>query len=413
MILAKIASSLVTDGTQCWTCPIFDELFDVISRAAGAAYYRMTSFAVIIFCVLLAFYILNVVWQNLKNQVPDPMFQKSLKPVLIRSLLALALLSSGLMFPKLISRITFEPTADITLLYAKTILPSDIKVDNSYTPITLSQDGMFNKELRDTMLELIKVSVSSFQVYINFGISIMDKGFSLSAVLHGIGGIIRHFIIFMIGLFLTYNFIKLFIKYSFCFMDIIFAMAMFAFFFPLSIIFFIFKDAENAPGWMKNLGADLGAGQIKKLINAIVSVASAILTYTIIMLVIKGFLDSNGTDAATMSSSVQSFYSFDLENSSAEEITLAGAIVLVYVIRYIADQIPQITQKILSVFGVKQEDSLSKEMGENVLTLTGVMLTNAKQGIKTIIKPEETLEKQKKETTESSEKDSSDKKDKK
>ena len=131
------------------------------------------------------------------------------------------------------------------------------------------------------------------------------------------------------------------------------------------------------------------------------------------MLVIKGFLDSNGTDAATMSSSVQSFYSFDLENSSAEEITLAGAIVLVYVIRYIADQIPQITQKILSVFGVKQEDSLSKEMGENVLTLTGVMLTNAKQGIKTIIKPEETLEKQKKETTESSEKDSSDKKDKK
>ena len=171
-------------------------------------------------------------------------------------------------------------------------------------------------------------------------------------------------------------------------MDIIVAMALFAFFFPLSLVFFIFKDASASPGWMKKLGGDLGSGQIKKLINAIVSISATILTYTIIMVIIKGFLDGNGVDAATLSNSTKSLFEFDLDNSSAMEITVAGAIVLVYVINYIAGEIPKVTSKIFEAFGVSQEDSLSKEMGENTWKLTEIAATQIKNLAKTVINPE-------------------------
>ena len=171
-------------------------------------------------------------------------------------------------------------------------------------------------------------------------------------------------------------------------MDIIFAMAMFAFFFPLSVVLFIFRGASDAPGWKKNLGSNLGGGQIKTLINAIVSVASTILTYTVIMLIIRGFLNSNGVDADSIRNSSESLFDFDLENSSAAQMTFAGAIVLVYVINYIANQVPKVTEKILSVFNVKQENGLSEEMGKNVLQLTNIVADKTKEFVKTIINPE-------------------------
>jgi predicted PurR-regulated permease PerM len=171
-------------------------------------------------------------------------------------------------------------------------------------------------------------------------------------------------------------------------MDIILAMAMFAFFFPLSLVFFIFKDASSAPGWMKKLGSDLGSGQIKKLVNAIISVAATILTYTIIMMIIGGFLRDSNIDPNSIQNSSESLFNFDLDNSTAMEITVAGTIVLVYVINYIADQIPNVTKKILDAFGVKQEDSLSKEMGENVLKLTNLVANEVKTLAKNVINPE-------------------------
>ena len=176
-------------------------------------------------------------------------------------------------------------------------------------------------------------------------------------------------------------------------MDIIFAMAMFAFFFPISLVLFAFKDASALPEWMKKLGGDLGSGQIKKLINAIVSVASAIMTYTVIMVIIKGFLDANGVDTTLLQSNPGELFDFDLENSSAMQITFVGSIVLVYVINYIADQIPQITKKIMDVFGVSQEDKLSKEMGENALALTGIVWDNTKKIFNAIANPESASDK--------------------
>lgn len=385
--MQELANSLIDSGTQCWACPVFDSLFAIISNTAAAAYQRLAMFSVIIFCILFAFYILNAVWENIKSGASDPFLQKSVKPVIIKSLVALSLLSAGLIVPRLISTVTFEPAAQITLQYSKSMLPSDYVVPDDYSAIKLSDDGFFNPQLRDTILKLIETSVSNFQVYIKIGIAIIDEAFSLEALI-GIGSLIRHIIICFIGIYLTYYFVKWFIIYSFCFMDIILAMALFAFFFPLSIIFFIFKDASAAPGWMKKLGSDLGSGQIKKLVNAIVSVGATILTYTIIMLIIRGFLDTNGVSIDSIQNTSESIFDFDLENSTAMQMTFAGAIVLVYVVNYIAGEIPKITEKILSTFGVSQEQALSKEMGENVWKLTNIVAEQTKNLAKTIINPE-------------------------
>ena len=390
----ELAESLISGAMQCWTCPIFDRLFEIISNAAGAAYQRLTVISVVIFVVLLGFYIINAVWQNIKSGGSDPFFQKSVKPVLIKSLIALTLLSAGLMVPRLISMITFEPAAEITYQFSETMLNSlnqSTHVAEYSNPINLGDGGFFSADLRDTILKILETSVSNFQAFIKIGIDIMDAAFSIKKLI-GIGALIKHIIVFFIGLFLTYNFGKLFIKYSFCFMDIIVAMAMFAFFFPLSLIFFIFKDANSAPGWMKKLGGDLGSGQIRKLINAIVSVAATILTYTIIMAIIAGFLDVN-----SMSESAESLFEFDLDNSKAMELTLAGTIVLVYVINYIAGEIPKVTKKIFEAFGVNHEDSLSKEMGENMWKLTTIVADNAKNLAKAVINPDSTKKEEAKE----------------
>ena len=359
--MQELANSLIDNSIQCWACPVFDNLFAIISNTAAAAYQRLCLFSIMIFCVLFAFYVLNVVWQNIKNGGKDSFFSKSLRPVLIKSLVAFSILGMGLTVPRLISTITFEPAAMMTLQYSKMMLPDDYVIPEYKNAIDLGDNGFFNPKLRDTVIQLLETSVANFQVYINFGIAVITEAFSLEALL-GIGRLIKHLIICYIGIYLTYNFVKLFIKYSFYFMDVLFAMAMFAFFFPLSIIFFIFRDAEDVPGWMKNLGASLGGGQIKSLINAIVSIASAILTYTVIMFIIRGFLTTNNIDIDSIQNTAQSIFDLDLENSSAAQMTLAGVIVLVYVINYIADQIPKITQKILAIFNVQQEDALSKEI---------------------------------------------------
>lgn len=388
--MEELAGSLIDNVAQCWTCPIFDRLFEIISNTAAGAYQRLTIISVVLFSVLLAFYILSAVWQNIKDGGTDPLFQKSVKPVLIKSLIALALLSAGLMVPRLISTIIFEPTAEITYQFSETMLKAsnpDATVAQYTNAINLGNDGFFTPALRDTIIKILEASVSNFQVFIKVGIGIMDAAFSLRALL-GIGALVRHIIVFSIGLFLTYNFGRLFIKYSFCFMDIIVAMAMFAFFFPLSLIFFIFKDANSAPGWMKKLGGDLGSGQIKKLVNAIVSVAGTILTYTIIMQIIVGFFRNSGVDPNTIQSSSVSLFNFDLDNSSAMEMTVASAIVLVYIINDIAAKIPDVTKKIFEAFGVQQETALSEEMGENVWKLTTIVANNAKNLTKAIINPE-------------------------
>jgi len=384
-MIELLGNYFVDNVVKCWTCFVFDNLFAIISDAAAAIYERLAFLGVVIFCILFAFYVINAVWKNIENGGKDPFFEKSIRPVLIKSLIALSLLMMGLTIPRIISRITFEPVADVTLQFSKAMLPEDYVISDEYQAIQLNDNGFFKPELRNTILQIIQTTVNNFEVYIKMGISVIDEAFSISALI-SIGALIRHIIVFFIGLFLTYNFVKLFIKYSFCFIDIIIAMAMFAFFFPISLVLFIFKDAQDLPEWMKKLGGNLGAGQIKKLINAIVSVAATILTYTIILQIINGYLNPDAIQG-----NASSLLNFDLDHSDAMQITFAGAIVLVYVINYIADQIPEITKKIMSVFGVSQEDTMSKKMGDDMLKLTGLMATQAKNLATAVVNPDKML----------------------
>jgi len=386
--MQEMANTLIDSAVQCWACPIFDNLFAVVSNSAAAVYERLSVFSVVIFSILFGFYILNAFWQNVKSGMSDPFFQKSLKPVLIKSLMILSLFALGLNVPRFISKITFEPVATITLQFSKIILPENNITTNDYQKLKLNDDGFFNPELRDTIVEILQTSVASFQIYIKMGIEIIGSVFTLPERID-IGVIVKHLLVFFVGLVLTYYFVRWFIKYSFCFVDIIVAMAMFAFFFPLSLVLFIFQGASDLPDWMKNLGKTFGGKQIKQLINAIVSVATTILMYTIIVLLIRGYIYGNNVDVDSMQNSVASIMNFDLDNPNSVQITFFGSIVLVVVLNYLIKQIPNITKEIMSVFGVSQENQKSEEMGKNVLALTDIVANQTKQLVKNIVNPQE------------------------
>ena len=375
--MQEMANILIDKTTQCWTCPVFDHLFAVVSDTAAALYESLSFFSVIIFSVLFCFYILNVVWQNIKNGVSDPFYKKSFKPVLLKSLMVLSLLALGLTVPRFISKITFEPVAVVTLGFSNTMLPEDYKIPDNYSAIKLNEEGFFNPQLRDTILQILQTSVANFQVFIKLGIAVMDAAFSFPTKIEP-WLLIKRLLIFFIGLFLTYKFAQWFIEYSFCFMDIIISMAMFAFFFPLSLVFFIFRGAANLPDWMKNLGANLGGNQIKQLINAIVSVAAKIFTYTVILLLIRGYLNGYELNTESIPTLTKSILDFDLDNPNVIGLTFSGSIVLLFVLNYLKDKLPDITNEIMSTFGIKQENKLSTEMGKNALALTNLVMNQAK-----------------------------------
>lgn len=396
----ELTNTLIENGMQCWTCPIFDNLFAIISNAAAAVYTRLTIISVVIFSVLFGLYVLNAFWQNMKSGMSDPMFQKSLKPVLIKSLFILSLLALGVAVPKFISRITFEPTAAITLQFSEAMLPNDYKVPDNYSAIKLNPDGFFNSELRDTIVQILQTNVANFQVYIKTSIAIIEESFSIKKITDlGLEWIIKRLLIFFVGLFLLYNFTKWFIKYSFCFMDVIIAMAMFAFFFPLSLIFFIFQGASDVPNWMKNLGKNFGGKQIKELINAIVSVVSTILVYTIAMILVSGYLNGRDLDINSITNVSDSMLNFDFDNPNINQLTFFGIIVLVFIVNYLIKEIPNIKKEIMSAFGVSQNDKAFTEMGENVFKLTNIVTNQAKQFIGNIAHPDNKPDSEKKPAT--------------
>lgn len=365
----------IIDGTvQCWGCPVFDRLFQVISSAAAGVYRQFSLFCILIFCLILAFYILFSVWKNLRGGGTDPFYQKSIKPVLINSLFVFALLGLGLYLPRFISTITFEPVAQMTLTYTQSMVNTNDETVNqkvSYQPQRMDESGFFRPQLRDTIIMLMKTTITQFQSYMKLGIAIMDKAFSWGA-LTGIGALVKHIIMFFMGLYLVYQFFKIFIKFCFYFVDVIVAMTFFAFFLPLSVVMFAFKNSDG-PEWIKSIGSSLGMGQIKNVINAIISLASAVITYTVIMVIIAKFFSVSGastTDLMQMITSGQIFAGA-LSDDNLAAMTLTGSIVLVYVINFLADQIPNVTKMVMGAFDMKEEKpALGEEMGNNMSKLT-------------------------------------------
>ena len=383
-------NSLVDTSVQCWGCAVFDRLFQVVSYAAGAVYKQFTIFCVILFCVFFAFFIINAVWQNIRGGMRDPWYSKSVRPVIINSLVALSLLSLGVMVPRFMTQITFEPATEIAIGYTQTMLQTNTETVNekvTYQPMKMDDTGFYRPEMRDKIILLMKTTITQFQTFIKLGIAVMDSAFTWKALL-GIGALIKHIIIFFVGLYLAYGFFKLFCRFCFYFADIIIAMTFFAFFFPLSLMLVSFKGASDVPSWMSKIGSSLGVGQFKNLMNAIIALASAVLTYTVIMVLIATFFAAHGTTSADLMQVILSgdVFNAELSDDNLAELGIASSVVLIYVLNFIQAQIPKVTGMVLDTFGVSEDHKLGDQLANDAETLTRRVVDTAAKTVKTIVK---------------------------
>lgn len=385
----QLFGNFIDGAIQCYGCPIFDRIFGVVSAAAAAIYDKMAFLATLIFCVLFAFFVINAVWQNIKKDVPDPWYQKSVRPVIINSLIALSFLWMGVGLPRLITTATFEPVAQISLIYTQSMLNIDDEIVNErvkYQPVKMNDDGFFRPELRDKIIMLMKTTITQFQSYMKLGIAVMDSAFTWRALL-GIGSLIKHIILFFIGAYIFYAFFKLFFRFCCYFLDIIVAMAMFAFFFPFSLIMVAFRGADNVPSWMSGLGKDIGINQFKNLINAIIALSAAVITYTVIMVIIAKFFTAPDASVNEIMNAITTGNIFDVELSddNLASLTIMGTVVLVYVISYIQTMVPDVTKMVLSAFNVSTKNDLSEQLANDAMTLTTATLNTVKNVAKTVI----------------------------
>lgn len=383
-------NSLVDTSVQCWGCAVFDRLFQIVSYAAGAVYKQFTIFCVILFCVFFAFFIINAVWQNIRGGMRDPWYSKSVRPVIINSLVALSLLSLGVMVPRFMTQITFEPATEIAIGYTQTMLQTNAETVNekvTYQPMKMDDTGFYRPEMRDKIILLMKTTITQFQTFIKLGIAVMDSAFTWKALL-GIGALIKHIIIFFVGLYLAYGFFKLFCRFCFYFADIIIAMTFFAFFFPLSLMLVSFKGASDVPSWMSKIGSSLGVGQFKNLMNAIIALASAVLTYTVIMVLIATFFAAHGTTSADLMQVILSgdVFNAELSDDNLAELGIASSVVLIYVLNFIQAQIPKVTGMVLDTFGVSEDHKLGNQLANDAETLTRRVVETAAKTVKTIVK---------------------------
>ncbi len=388
-------NSLVDDTVQCWGCPIFDRLFGIVSDAAAAVYEQFAYFCAILFCVLFAFYLLNVVWQNIKGGAKDLWYEKSIQSVFINAIVALTFLGLGVFVPRFVTTVTFEPVAQITLSYTQAVLKTDTTTVTervTYQPMEMRDDGVFRPQLRNTIILLMKTTITQFQNYIKLGLGIMDNAFTWKALL-GIGSLVRHIIAFMVGLYIAYSFVKLFARFMFYFADIILAMTFFAFFFPLSLILVAFRGAQNVPSWLSNLGKNIGTSQIKKLVDAIVSLGAAVLTYTVVMGMLAKFFAAPGESAGDimdMAMAGEALFTADLSDDNLAQLSIMGCVALIYVLNFIIGRIPEVSKTILSTFNVGTETKASEQLASDAMVLTTAVINTAKKVGQTIINGGET-----------------------
>ena len=382
-------SSLVDSTVQCWGCGVFDRLFQIVSDAAALVYDKFAYFCVVLFCVLFSFFVINAVWKTVSGNVSDPLYEKSIQRVFVNAIICIGLLGMGVALPRFITTVTFEPVAQVAQTYTAAMINLDnetITEKVTYQPQQMGEDGFYGPQLRDKIILLMKTTITQFQSYMKLGIAVMDSAFTWRALL-GVGSLLKHIMLFVMGLYLTWNFFKLFFRYCCYFADIIIAMAYFAFFFPLSLMLFAFNGADNVPKWFGGLGKAVGVNQFKNLINAIITLASAVITYTVIMAIIAKFFAAPDVSSADLMNAITTGEIFDaeLDMTNLEAMTLTSFIVLVYVLNFLQDQIPQVTKMVLSVFGVSENKQLSETLANDMMQLTQDIVDTTKKIGETII----------------------------
>ncbi|MBO5834382.1 MAG: hypothetical protein J6R22_05515 [Alphaproteobacteria bacterium] len=389
--------SAVNEHVQCWGCGLFDRLFSVVSQAAAVAYDKLIFFCTLLFGVLLAFYVLNAVWTNIKKGSDDSWYTKSVQKILINSVVALGLLNIGVALPRFITTITFEPVAEVALAYTDVMLkvtPEQTQQQVTYTPMTIADNGFYRPQLRDTIILMMKTTVSQFQSYIKLGVAIMEEAFDWESMLTdgegfltGISNFIKHIIVFFIGLVLVWQFFKLFFRFCCRFVDIIIAMTMFAFFFPISLVLTAFKDVEGVPSWISALGKSLGIEQFKSLVNSIISLVATLITYTVIIVLIAKFFSDGGVSVTELMAAITSgeIFMMDMSMDGIYATTFGGVMILLYITNWIYQQIGQITQMILSAFNVKDESKIGESLADDTEKIAMGALDKTKKAGKAII----------------------------
>ena len=399
----SLGYAFIDNAVQCWSCPVFDRLFLVVSQAAAAVYNDFVVICTILFCVIFGFYIFGIVWKNLTGKFADGFkdgwFKNSVWTIIKNSLFALAFLGMGIMVPRFVSMVTFEPVAYLTQTYSVAMLkqtPDHIDAQVSYTPveITDADSGMFRPQLRDAIIDTAKVTITMFQNYMKLGVAMLDAAFSWPTFF-GIGVIIKHFILAIIGLYLFITFFKMFFKFLCYFADVIVAMAMFAFFFPLSLVTASFQDIKDGDmpdwlAWAKKLGKDVGVDQIKNVISAIVSLGAAVITYTVILVILmRFFVDNTGDSFDALLNAINSgqVFEFDLDSSGINDLTIVSIVVLVYVLEFIYDNIPKVTNMILGMFNVTaSKNPVGEKLGDSIMQLTKDTFNGGKKLFKMVKK---------------------------
>ena len=117
------------------------------------------------------------------------------------------------------------------------------------------------------------------------------------------------------------------------------------------------------------------------------TLASAIITYTVIMAIIAKFFSAPDVSSAELMNAITTgqIFDADLNMDNLYAMTLASTIVLVYVLNYINGQIPQVSKMILSVFGVDENKKLSEQLANDMMRLTQNVWDTTKTIGKTII----------------------------
>ena len=297
----------------------------------------------------------------------------------------------GIGLPRLITTTTFEPVAQISLVYTQSMLNIDDEIVNEhvkYQPMKIDDNGFFRPELRDKIIMLMKTTITQFQSYMKLGIAVMDSAFSWRALL-GIGSLIKHIILFFVGVYIFWAFFKLFFKFCCYFTDIIVAMTMFAFFFPLSLVFIVFRGADNVPSWISGLGKKIGINQFKTLINAIIALSAAVITYTVIMVIIAKFFTAPDASVNDIMNAITTgdIFNADLSDDNLATLTVMGTVVLVYVINFLTDkkQIEEVTKMVLSAFNVDANNKYSEQLANDAMQLTSATFDTVKKVGKIVI----------------------------
>jgi hypothetical protein len=327
---------------------------DAVSFSASGAYVRITQFALFILTAFLVFYTLYIVMAKMAKSDEDPFYLKSMKPVLINSAVIVALLGMGLFVPKAVSTITLEPVAYLTHGIASSVLPAP---DHSLVMVGLTKaiqvidpagPGIYSPELKHRIIDIMRMTASSFQNLILFGFNMLSNSLSLDSLVAVItldfGKMLETIFMFLLGLVITWQFIKIYFKFLFYFVDVIVSLALFAFLFPVMLAAFVMQNSE-APDWVKKMGGMSGT-IFQNAVKSIITLASAMIVYVVIVAMIGAFLGGVGASEILAGD-------FSNVNFAAPEImrSATGIAVLVLVLKFLIAKVDPIANEIKSAIG--------------------------------------------------------------